>query len=77
MEHEGAVHAEVQGDLKRLDRRLTILTPDDAAVAKIYGAGPGTLYLLRPDLHIAGRWKTIRPEEVVGALRAGLGGGPR
>jgi 3-(3-hydroxy-phenyl)propionate hydroxylase len=39
--------------------------PDaDGEIARLYGAVPGTLYLLRPDLHIAGRWKTIIPGEI-------------
>ena len=34
---------------------------------------PGTLYLLRPDLHIAGRWKTIAANEVLRTARLCLG----
>ena len=34
---------------------------------------PGTLYLLRPDLHIAGRWKTIAADEVLQTARLCLG----
>ncbi len=39
-----------------------------------YGAAPGTLYLVRPDRHVAGRWR--RPEEhaVSAALHRALGG---
>ena len=36
-----------------------------ATIARLFDAAPGTLYLLRPDLHIAGRWKTIVPAEIL------------
>jgi 3-(3-hydroxy-phenyl)propionate hydroxylase len=42
-------------------------------IARLYGAGPGTLYLLRPDLHIAGRWKTIAADEVLHTISLCLG----
>jgi hypothetical protein len=34
-------------------------------IAGLFGAQPGTFYLLRPDLHIAGRWKAIVPDEIL------------
>ena len=34
-------------------------------IARLFDAAPGTLYLLRPDLHIAGRWKTIVADEIL------------
>ena len=37
----------------------------DGEIARLFGAVPGTLYLLRPDLHIAGRWKTAVPVEIL------------
>jgi 3-(3-hydroxy-phenyl)propionate hydroxylase len=37
----------------------------DGEIARLFAATPGTLYLLRPDLHIAGRWKTAVPAEIV------------
>ncbi len=46
--------------LGRLDKRFASISLDASGdIARLYGAAPGTLYLLRPDLHIAGRWKTI------------------
>ncbi len=42
-------------------------------IARLYGAAPGTLYLLRPDLHIAGRWKTITADEIAHTARLCLG----
>ncbi|MDK3019149.1 FAD-dependent monooxygenase [Pseudodonghicola flavimaris] len=39
------------------DPALTLVDlPADGPVGRAYGARPGTAYLIRPDLHIAGRW---------------------
>jgi 3-(3-hydroxy-phenyl)propionate hydroxylase len=65
-------------ELGKLDKRFVSLRiqcldsacgaeaiPDvNGEIARLFGAEPGTLYLLRPDLHIAGRWKTIIPAEI-------------
>jgi 3-(3-hydroxy-phenyl)propionate hydroxylase len=65
--------------LRQLDPRFVLLAiqgpgsasrageiPDaNGDIARLFGAAPGTLYLLRPDLHIAGRWKTIVPAEIL------------
>jgi 3-(3-hydroxy-phenyl)propionate hydroxylase len=37
----------------------------DGEIARLFAAAPGTLYLLRPDLHIAGRWKAVVPGEIL------------
>ena len=42
-------------------------------IETLYGAVPGTLYLVRPDLHIAGRWKQAVASEIVDALGGCLG----
>ena len=42
-------------------------------IARLFAAGPGTLYLLRPDLHIAGRWKTVVPGEILKTAAICLG----
>ncbi|QWG20376.1 FAD-dependent monooxygenase [Bradyrhizobium sediminis] len=73
--------------LGKLDRRFIALriqppglaaTADaiadgDGEIARLFNARPGTLYLLRPDLHIAGRWKTIAADEVLRTARLCLG----
>jgi 3-(3-hydroxy-phenyl)propionate hydroxylase len=60
--------------LGRLDKRFaSILLDAGGDIARLYGAGPGTLYLLRPDLHIAGRWRSIAPDEVLHTARLCLG----
>ena len=38
-----------------------------------YGAQNDTFYLLRPDRHVAARWRTTEPSEVKRALRIALG----
>ena len=42
-------------------------------IARLFNAGPGTLYLLRPDLHIAGRWKARVADEVLRTAKLCLG----
>lgn len=44
------------------------------AAAGLFAATPGTVYLVRPDHHVAGRWKRIDPAAVAEALRLALGG---
>ena len=41
------------------------IADSDGEIARLFAAAPGTLYLLRPDLHIAGRWKAVVPGEIL------------
>jgi 3-(3-hydroxy-phenyl)propionate hydroxylase len=77
----GAGMMHVVASLRKRDPRSRALTvgptgiPDpDGEIARIYGADDGTVYLLRPDLHIAGRWRAPLPAEVAATLDACLGG---
>lgn len=45
-------------------------------IFRTYDAEDGTFYLIRPDRHVAARWKSVRPEEVKSALKAALGEQP-
>jgi len=45
-------------------------------IFKTYDAEDGTFYLLRPDRHVAARWKSVRIEEVKTALKTTLGEQP-
>ena len=42
-------------------------------IARTYTAAPGTLYLLRPDLHIACRWRAANAAMSIAALETSLG----
>ncbi|MGH6708735.1 MAG: FAD-dependent monooxygenase [Bradyrhizobium sp.] len=66
--------------LRNTDKRLAALligtshvSDADGEIARLYAAAPGTLYLLRPDLHVAGRWKAIAPNEVLRTAALCLG----
>ena len=71
--------------LTQLDKRFVALliqparaTADavvdtDGEITRLFDARPGTFYLLRPDLHIAGRWKTIVSAEILRAAGLCLG----
>jgi 3-(3-hydroxy-phenyl)propionate hydroxylase len=56
-----------------LTARAGAIADANGAIARLFGAEPGTLYLLRPDLHIAGRWKTIVPAEILRTAAICLG----
>jgi 3-(3-hydroxy-phenyl)propionate hydroxylase len=50
------------------------IADQDGEIARIFAAEPGTIYLLRPDLHIAGRWKAAVPSEILKTAEICLGG---
>jgi 3-(3-hydroxy-phenyl)propionate hydroxylase len=41
------------------------IADSDGEIARLFAAAPGTFYLLRPDLHIAGRWKAVVAGEIL------------
>jgi 3-(3-hydroxy-phenyl)propionate hydroxylase len=82
-----AEQAALLAQLGQIDRRFVALliacqgsapaggaTADaDANIADLFDAQPGTFYLLRPDLHIAGRWKVMVAGEILQTARLCLG----
>ena len=83
---ENAAEQALLGQLNALDSKLMALRiqcPDPAAaitevdshsaIAELFDAEPGTCYLLRPDLHIAGRWKALAADEILRTARLCLG----
>ena len=82
-----AEQAALLAQLGRIDRRFVSLVvasqasapgetaiPDhDGEIARLFAATPGTLYLLRPDLHIAGRWRAAIPDEILKTTKICLG----
>lgn len=66
--------------LRQLDPTLELCViggdalPDpDRAIAGIFAANEGSVVLLRPDQHIAGRWRSLRADDLQSALRRALG----
>ncbi|RAI57361.1 FAD-dependent oxidoreductase [Roseicella frigidaeris] len=52
---------------------LTILEDSEGLLARRYDARPGSFYLLRPDQHVAGRWRHVAPALVQAALARAIG----
>jgi len=63
----GAVADAVQA-LARADSSLKVVRLNDARVAAAYDATEGTVYLVRPDGHVAGRWRQPDLATLRGAL---------
>lgn len=56
------------------DPRLTsVVLEANGEIAERLAAGPQTAYLVRPDLHIAGRWKTASASDVNAGLKRATG----
>ena len=55
------------------DSEAKTIADSGGEIARLFAATPGTLYLLRPDLHIAGRWKTVVPAEILETASLCLG----
>ncbi len=51
-----------------------VLVDASGRISRAYDAIAGTVYLVRPDRYVAGRWKSANPEEILAALRRALGG---
>jgi 3-(3-hydroxy-phenyl)propionate hydroxylase len=82
-----AEQAALLAQLGRIDRRFVpvlvtssssaseakAIADRDGEIARLFAAAPGTLYLLRPDLHIAGRWKAAVPGEILKTASLCLG----
>ena len=49
---------------------------DEGLAARRYDARPGTAYLIRPDQHVAARWRTLEPARVRAALDRATGRAP-
>jgi 3-(3-hydroxy-phenyl)propionate hydroxylase len=49
-------------------RGLRVLADRQGLVARRYDASAGAAYLLRPDQHVAARWRTFEPARVQAAL---------
>jgi 3-(3-hydroxy-phenyl)propionate hydroxylase len=47
--------------------------PSAGLAAERYDAKPGTAYLLRPDQHVAARWRKPQAADVTAAVRRVLG----
>lgn len=66
--------AEINARLGALDPAFRLIAqPAGGRAAGVYDGGAGTFYLLRPDLHVAGRWKTFEAAEIEATLRRCLG----
>ncbi len=53
--------------------RITVVEDTDGLVARRYGAAPGTTYLLRPDQHVAARWRQWDAQALERALARASG----
>jgi len=47
---------------------MTVIRDSEGLLAQRYDARPGTFYLIRPDQHVCGRWRSFRPDAVRNAL---------
>jgi 3-(3-hydroxy-phenyl)propionate hydroxylase len=52
---------------------ITVIVDAQGLMAKRYDAQPGTTYLLRPDQHVAARWRTLDAAKLQTALARAIG----
>ncbi|EHK63930.1 FAD-dependent oxidoreductase [Achromobacter arsenitoxydans] len=62
-----------QCDLSAMPAELTVVRDSEGCLAKRYDAQPGTAYLIRPDQHIAARWRAINSDAVAAAVNRATG----
>jgi len=64
---------EFAGQSIRVLRVGVDLIDSEGLLAKRYDAQPGTTYLIRPDHHVAARWRAFEPSKIGAALRRATG----
>jgi 3-(3-hydroxy-phenyl)propionate hydroxylase len=52
---------------------MNVIVDTQGLVAKRYDAQPGTTYLLRPDQHVAARWRALDAAKLQTALARAIG----
>ena len=62
-----------QCDVSGLSADLPVVTDVQGCLAKRYDAEAGTAYLIRPDQHIAARWRAFNAEAVAAAVKRATG----
>jgi 3-(3-hydroxy-phenyl)propionate hydroxylase len=50
-----------------------VLHDSSGSIGAAYDGAEGTLYLVRPDRHVAGRWKSVNRRQVAAAMQRALG----
>ncbi len=60
-------------DVSGLSADLPVVTDSEGCLAKRYDARDGTAYLIRPDQHIAARWRALNAEAVASAVKRATG----
>lgn len=51
-----------------------VLVDESGDLFRRYDGVPGAAYLVRPDRHVAGRWKTCQAQRILAAMRRAMGG---
>ena len=62
-----------QCDLSALPADLAAVTDREGCLGKRYDAQPGTVYLIRPDQHIAARWRAFDTAAVAASINRATG----
>ena len=65
--------AGAQCDLSAMPAELAVVRDSEGCLAKRYDAQPGTAYLIRPDQHIAARWRAVNTDAVAAAVNRATG----
>lgn len=63
------LHGQVHAKVIEVGRDIE---DSEGILAKRYGATPGTVYLIRPDQHVAARWRTFNADKISCALARAL-----
>ncbi|MFD4837269.1 FAD-dependent oxidoreductase [Achromobacter sp. NPDC058515] len=62
-----------QCDVSALPPGLAVVKDSEGCLVKRYDAQPGTAYLIRPDQHIAARWRAVDTDAVASAVSRATG----